>query len=191
MQFSKEHIVGILAGIISAFSVVIAAYIQFIDADRARNMAEIDHYNAMRQKEVVTEFSKKLEALEAKLTDSKDKVEATTVGAKFKEIEQRIEQVSQQTLALRQAINPIKPDEVLTIARLKDEVSALKIDFEQVEKSLVREMEVFQKSVLREAKASNSATNLILVVLIPLVLNFLYTLWKDLKAEKGSTSEAT
>ena len=42
----------------------------------------------------------------------------------------------------------------------------------------------FEDYILREKESSNRATNLILVVIIPLVLNFLYTVWKDFKKGK-------
>lgn len=99
-------------------------------------------------------------------------------------LEGKIEKVSQQTLALRQALNPLKPEEVLTIARLTDEVTKLSKGFDNLSQQLSQNQKEFRESVLRELKSSNDSTNLILVVLIPLVLNFLYTIWKDLRSEK-------
>ncbi|MDI5891806.1 hypothetical protein [Halomonas rhizosphaerae] len=109
---------------------------------------------------------------------------ASVVEVRLKKIDERIEAVSDQTLALRQAINPVKPDDILTIARLTDEVKSLRVDFEQLGTTLSAQQQGFQESILRELKSSNDSTRLVLAVLIPLVLNFLYTLWKDLRSEK-------
>jgi hypothetical protein len=44
---------------------------------------------------------------------------------------------------------------------------------------MAAQQKIFQESILREIKSSNDSTTLILVVLVPLVLNFLYILWID------------
>ncbi|HFG2075559.1 TPA: hypothetical protein ACGF30_001721 [Vibrio cholerae] len=124
----------------------------------------------------------------AKLVDGKiasipptEKSEFVVINQKITNLEAKIENINAQTIGLRQAINPTKPDEILTIARLTDEVKFLKTDLDKIEKNMVAQQKAFQDSILRELKSSNDSTTLILVVLLPLVLNFLYTVWKDFK----------
>jgi len=105
----------------------------------------------------------------------------TALNVRFFNLSEKIIAVENQTIGLRQAINPIKPDEILRIARLKDEVVSLKKNMADLENSITKQQKVFQDSVLREIKSSSDSTTLILVVLLPLVLNFLYTVWKDLR----------
>ena len=117
-------------------------------------------------------------------------VDAASLDARFKDIDKKITSVGEQTLAVRQAINPLKPDEVLTIARLTDEVKALDKDFGDLKQELSAQQKDFQESVVREIKVSSDSTGLILVVLIPLVLNFLYTVWKDFRKGREAGNES-
>jgi len=103
------------------------------------------------------------------------------IEARFTDIEHRIEDINEKNIALRQAINPIKPEEILTIARLTDEVKSLEGDFKELKEILSSQQKNFQSSIIREIDSSSQSTSLILVVLLPLVANFLYTIWKDIK----------
>jgi hypothetical protein len=111
-------------------------------------------------------------------------LESAAVEQKVKDLDQRISTVQDQTLGLRQAINPTKPDEVLTIARLTDETKLIKKDLDTFQNTLIAQQKIFQESVLREIGTADRSTNLILIVLVPLVANFLYTVWKDFRVSK-------
>lgn len=100
---------------------------------------------------------------------------------RISKIENELNQQTEITTSLRQAINPIKPDEILTIARLKDEITELNKNVSTLNDNLKIRQDNFEDSIKREISTSNNSTTLILVVLIPLVLNFLYTVWKDFK----------
>ena len=129
--------------------------------------------------------------IDAKLESmpSSEQKEFIAINTKLGRLETRIEEVSDQTLGLRQAINPTKPDEVLKIARITDEINSLKNKLKSAEKNIVEQQKIFQESILREMKASNDSTTLILMVLFPLVMNFLYTVWKDIKDKKLITNQ--
>ena len=62
-------------------------------------------------------------------------------------------------------------------------------DIEDLDSKLSSQQKSFQDSILRELKSSSNSTTLILVVLVPLVLNFLYSVWKDFRA--GRSEEST
>ena len=109
---------------------------------------------------------------------------------RFVRIEGNIEKQTEIITALRQAINPLKPDEVLTIARLQDGIIDLNKNVTELENNINVRLQYFEDSIKREMTSSNNSTTLILVVLIPLVLNFLYTVWKDFrKPEKNETQQ--
>jgi len=109
---------------------------------------------------------------------------------RFSKIESNIEKHTEITTALRQAINPLNPDEVLTIARLKDGLSDLGKKIAELENNINVRQQYFEDSIKREMASSNNSTTLILVVLIPLVFNFLYTVWKDFrKPAKNETQQ--
>ncbi len=99
----------------------------------------------------------------------------------------RIDKLEISTTALRQSINPINPDEILTIARLKDEILELKNTVLMLDENLLIRQQNFEESIKREISSSNNSTTLILVVLIPLVFNFLYSVWKDFKKDNNNT----
>ncbi len=96
----------------------------------------------------------------------------------------QVDQINEQTIGLRQALNPMKPEEVLTIARLTDIISNLNSRIDQVEKEMDEKHRIFRESVIRELEASNKATTWLFVVIIPLVLNLLYSIWKDRREYK-------
>ncbi|MCI5196711.1 MAG: hypothetical protein D3919_10900 [Candidatus Electrothrix sp. AW5] len=191
--YSSPEIIATIAtlvGMLAAVALIMAIFFQvYITSQQvtSENKMSFVISSPIHETKSAEEISENIKALQEKLAGAEATIEATAYGVKFKKIEERIEEVSQQTLALRQAINPLKPEEILTIARLTDQVSLLKNDFEQIEKSLFREMDAFYKSILRELETRNNSTNLILIVLIPLVINFLYTLWKDIRTKKETS----
>lgn len=125
-------------------------------------------------------------------TDSTQSIDKTQKinELRFIQIESNIERQNEITTALRQAINPLNPDEVLTIARLKDGISDINKRITELENNINVRQQYFEDSIKREMASSNNSTTLIIVVLIPLILNFLYTLWKDFRKpdkEKNKT----
>jgi hypothetical protein len=104
--------------------------------------------------------------------------------SRISSIEGDIRELKTDTIALKQAIDPINPDEILTIARLKDYLKELDKKIETIDERVIKQQKVFQESVLRELKSYNSSIYIILVVLIPIILNFIYTIWKDIKESR-------
>ena len=88
------------------------------------------------------------------------------------------------TEGLRQAFNPTKPEEVLTIVRLKDEVDELKQHNKDLEDKLKEQQAIFEDSIKRELATTSNSNYWIMVILIPLVLQFAYNIWKDSKQAK-------
>lgn len=109
----------------------------------------------------------------------------TGVSQQINKIGKRVNEIDSSIVALRQAINPYRPEEALTIVRVKDEVIMLKNRIDQLYDILKREQDNFRNSVAREMDATSKSVYLILIVLIPLVFNFLYTtVWKDFREGK-------
>ena len=179
----KQHYIAIIAAVITSIVTVIAWYVQISE----KRMIEFAVKNeVVESRYQINELKDELNQLLAKqLAEAPKSIEIAALDERFKNIEDKIENVKQQTTGLRQAINPTKPEEILTIARLADEVKGMKKDLNDLEQKLSSQQETFQGSILREIKSSSDSTTLILVVLVPLVLNFLYTVWKDIKSEKN------
>lgn len=113
--------------------------------------------------------------------------------ARVAALEMEFEHLQEVQQGLRQALNPISPEEVLTIARLNDEVKRLSGSLQRSLDDLAEDQEEFQTAVRREIDASDKTLNLVLVVLVPLVLNLLYSFWQDrrreVRAEKADKPE--
>jgi hypothetical protein len=178
---------------IALFSVIVtlfAAYSQYVSARVGAVRFEEAAYRTTEATQAVVELRERLEKLESLLAQiSAVPTNGALAPKDLQELTSRLDRVEESTIGLRQAINPLKPEEVITIARLTDKVSDLREDFEQLNKSVERDFDSFSGSVQRELQASSSSTNLILVVLIPLVLNFLYTVWKDLRSKDEGKSD--
>ncbi len=100
-------------------------------------------------------------------------------------MDKKIENIDNKVNSLREAINPYRPEEILTVVRVKDEITILKTKIEQINDMVKREQDNFKNAVAREIDATSKSMYLILIVLIPLVFNFLYTtVWKDFRENK-------
>ena len=177
-----------IIGVLTVIITILAWYLQFRERDY-RTLIYTDLTRSRLETEELKEAATKInELLEQKIAEAPQRVESASIEQKFKNLEERISSVQQQTVGLRQAINP-SSQEILTIARLNDETKALRKDLANLESNLSSQQKSFQESILRELKASSESKTLILVVLVPLVLNFLYSVWKDFRSAKGEKSE--
>jgi hypothetical protein len=184
MRTQKTQWIAIIGVLTSLVAGVMAFYIQFVGRQYA---IEAKLHDATRYE--LKDLSDRLKAeiipeIKKEMVSQANNSSSIVAAEKFASIEKRIDEVDSKTLGLRQAINPIKPDEVLTIARLTDEVKSIRKDFKDLQSQIRVQQQSFESSILREFKSSNDSTTLILVVLVPLILNFLYTVWKDIKKGK-------
>jgi uncharacterized membrane protein YdbT with pleckstrin-like domain len=182
----RFQLLGVIGSVIAVVGLVVSLYLQLHQAE-FRQTISAERLAAERTLDAVygtlqaDSLSLRLARIERALSMSSPLLRQSAIFTKIEDVESRIGRVEARTLALRQAINPLKPDEILTIARLTDEIMTLKRDLTQFQETITNRQVSFEASLRNEAKASNQSTNLILVVLVPLVLNFLYTVWKDMK----------
>ncbi|HJP18099.1 MAG: hypothetical protein CMD96_06315 [Gammaproteobacteria bacterium] len=178
----KKHWFQIVLGMVTGFAATLAFYYQVSENRYIQYKLEDKVIeNSYRAEKLQMELEK---FLNKKIAEAPQKLEGASLNEKFSKLESKITAIEQQTIGLRQAINPSKPEEILTIARLTDEVNLIRKDISNLDNKLSNQQKGFQESVLREIKSSSDSTTLILIVIVPLVLNFLYTVWKDIKAEK-------
>ncbi len=98
----------------------------------------------------------------------------------------RISKIEEQTKGLREAINPLNPEEVLTIARLNDGLKNIETKQKSLSIDIEGKFESFKTSVIRELDASSKSINWLFLVLIPLVMNLLYSMWQERKKKNES-----
>jgi hypothetical protein len=162
-------------------------------------LAVLSQLTIPRQAKIATEelvsgvLTRELQAIDERVKDLEAARLASRGGDRptdLRALEHRINEMEETTLGLRQAMNPMAPDELLTIARLGDEVRSLRADYVKLEEALVQDLGSFQQSVQRELQSANSSANLILVVLVPLAFNFLYTIWKDMRSMDGRSGRS-
>lgn len=120
----------------------------------------------------------------SKIYGSIDKIPVTDLqyiklSGEIEGLKTELNKVDEQTLGLRQAINPVDPEDIITIARLRDSVTNLKNELDAFQKSYSEDFQDFKSSIVRELAASKQVTNYLFVVLVPLVLNMVYNFWKD------------
>ncbi len=199
--------IQVFLSLITIIATILFVYYNIFKKERESDLLKKQSYLLDRQ---IIEYTMKLDSLQEynrqlnlRLNSivssaSSDGTPNLRVEEKYLKLEKDIHSITNQiskfenqNLALRQAINPINPEEVLTIARLSDEVKDIRDDFNSLKLNIDTKQNEFRDYILREKETSNKATNLILVVLIPLVLNFLYTVWKDLRKNKESENGST
>lgn len=183
MDREKERYFRLIVASVATLLAFIATTFQIYQT----STREALEFGLLESRDAIQDLQFELDAaIDARLEALSDLPEPSAINQEILSLQNRINQVSDQTLGLRQAINPEDPEEILTIARLTDEFKILKNDIDSIEGALQSQQRVFQESVRREIDASSSSTTLILVVLLPLVLNFLYTVWKDFRKERSS-----
>ena len=181
-----SYIIGILAMVFTA----IAIYNQFADSNKKE-------YYLLRS----SDYQAKIDSLIIKINlrdkfiqDMVKSVSKDTLNNlnnyKLVKLEKSIEEIKETTLGLRQAVNPMKPNEILTIARLSDKLLSVSEEYKLLKETIAKEQENFRISVLRELDASNRSTNMILVIMVPLVGNFVYSIWKDRKSDRSDSKES-
>ena len=139
--------------------------------------------------EIQEQIKKNLELVrEFALTyQSYDSLSASDFKFILIDLDEKIDKLNEQTLSLRQAINPLNPDEVLTIARLKDVINSVDQKQIKLETDLENRFEDFRNSVIRELETLNKVIGWLFIVFIPLIpaiLSFLYIIWRDRKELK-------
>ncbi len=171
-------------------------YKKYILEDRIQDLKDkidtLDKISIESRKNLIVYDSLKY-SYDIKIQDTVNLLMLNQLESKFNfkiaDLSNKINDLNTRYFALQQAINPLKPEEVLTIVRLKDEIIQLNKILISVNEKLEREQAIFEKSIIRELEKSDKSTILILVILIPLVLNFLYTVWKDYRENKTKVVE--
>ncbi|MCG6231758.1 hypothetical protein [Vibrio furnissii] len=180
----KNIYLSVLMLMVTTSATMFVVYEQYQSFSKRSVLNSIEEIKAFENKKVIEQYKTQIQALlENKIAEvpSSDKVDIVVINQRIENLDAKIDRVSEQTLGLRQAINPTKPDEILKIARLTDEVSSLKNELEDLESKLSSQQKAFQESILRELKSSNDSTTFMLVLLLPLIINFMYTVWRDIK----------
>lgn len=179
-MIAVKTILPIYVTIVSLFLAVYAIYYK---QTTTRIKPVIENYQSVeidKMINIIKEYEQMIKAFKI----SKEDTSAIAMENKLIKIEKKINDIDQQTIALRQAINPIKPEEMLTIARLKDEVIILRKRIDEIYDMQKREQDYFRNAIARELDASGRTTYLIVAILVPLALTFSYTIWKDRREEK-------
>lgn len=100
---------------------------------------------------------------------------------RLKLLELRVDSISKKTTVIKNALNPTEADQMLIIPRLNDQVISVKTEFERMEKYIDKEMKLYRDTIIREVDSLSRTTNLIVFAIIPLVVNVLYSMWRDHK----------
>lgn len=99
----------------------------------------------------------------------------------LKRLEDSLSIIATQSEGLRQAINPIHPEEVLTIARLGDRLSQMTSDIKDFEERTQKQQEMFRQSINRDVNRIDNLTILMIVALVPVFFQFISNFWRDTK----------
>lgn len=189
-----------VAVLLAMFATAFAAYQSITGLHQQRIKEELARLQVEKLRMKFTSISETLQPaveddirrfIEEQAHSLKENADLKELRLQIESLQKQTSRTAKQTLGLRQSINPENPEEILTIARLGDQIEALQDDFEEFETRTVTRATEFHQSVVREIEASNSATNLIIVALIPLVLNLVYTIWKDTRRARAVKDETT
>lgn len=128
------------------------------------------------------------EALNDSVKISSESEKYTRLKIELLNLKVEFDLMNANQLALRQAINPKNPEEVLTIARLTDDLAALRKDFTDLKSTLLQDQNQFRDYILREKESNSGLILLILAALLPIILGSIYTVWKDYQTSRSPIS---
>ena len=104
------------------------------------------------------------------------------------DIHQKISILEEKFTAMEHNIDP-KNSEILTIARLKDLVLELQKDQGKFQRQIENDRIRYEQLINDKLSSSRDSVLWLLAIIIPLILNLIYTAWKDLRAmnsDKGN-----
>jgi hypothetical protein len=122
-----------------------------------------------------------------KILQNPKAIEKASIDLKLYQINTTLAQYIQQTNALLEAFNPTKPEQVLTIARLKDAVVQIQNDEKNLEDRLKAQQSNFEDSIKRELATSSNSYYWIMFILLPLIIQFFYNIYKDNRKTETNT----
>ncbi len=174
-----------VTAIIIAFTGLSTYTYELLNQRSEKNQEYISLFDTQITDQVFEDMGNKLSARIAEMEANPKLYDQFAYKSRFEELEKQIKEVDEKTLAVRQAINPLKPDEILTIARLTDTITNLKEDFKDLSTQVKLDQKSFKESMLREMQSSNNIFLAILVVLIPLVGNLIHSGYKNIKSKEN------
>ncbi|GEM_PF-6353981 len=102
----------------------------------------------------------------------------------FSNLKRGVRENANATLALRQYFEPVNPDEVLTIARLKDEVKAIKVDQLNYQKQVDNALLNMNKRIEDRNSFYDLILNAFLIAIGALVVDYVVKRYMSYKAQK-------
>lgn len=117
-----------------------------------------------------------------------DDTTLVSLQQELKNIQQGIALVDERQTAIRQAISPTNPEEILTIARLTDAVNLLAERIDRQDEELERKQIEFRQSIIRELEKDDQISLLLISTIFLFLLNFLFQGWKDRKEKKAAAA---
>lgn len=186
---SFEQFVPIITAIISSMAVVIAVYVQ-IQGARGSSDLKMESLSEAVKLRTLEEQSVALQSQFLELRTALQSLPRSgepAIAAEIGQLEQRIDRLEQSTHALSEALNPLEPERVLTVARLHDAVNGLSDKTTAGLEDVRSDQEEFQAAVIRELDKADKTTSLILFTLIPLTLNIIYSMWKDFRDRRDAS----
>lgn len=124
-----------------------------------------------------------------KKIDSITKTELSNVqiSLEFEKLNNELLNLDDNLNELKRSLNPDKIEDILLISRMQDRLIQVQQNQKLQFESIIARMENFQSSVIAQTESQKTSVNFLLIVLIPLILNASYTIWKDYKKEKEET----
>ncbi len=100
-------------------------------------------------------------------------------------LKHELSDVKDMTVGLRQAINPDKPEEILTLARLSDKITRIAENFENLQKTQTEKYLIFTDGIKREVDSVRNTRTVILVALASIVVGVAYSIFKPRRPREG------
>lgn len=200
-----QYVIAVFGTIVTVVTMIITVWLKLQDSQLAKYEAERDFQITKHQMKMLEDLETQNDSLYAQLIQvqeiyrglnidssnliSDNSIQLLNVSDRIETLENGFLELESSHQRLKRSLKPTEIEDLLTIPRLQDEVKIIKDKLDDLELELSRRQTSFETSIRAEAKSSNQSTNLILVVLIPLIINFLYTVWKDLKENKKPETE--
>ncbi|MEM1202945.1 MAG: hypothetical protein AAGN66_06925 [Acidobacteriota bacterium] len=142
---------------------------------------EISKARSEHDRRVVRALRRQLEEKLVTVSEPGINADASESGT-GSELEARLDRLSSEVETLRGALDPTK-EEVLTVLRLKDRIIELEEEREEFEDQMMDRYKELSASMEARVKVASDSVKWLLLVVIPLVINLVYSIWKDVRGQ--------
>lgn len=179
---STEQAWRVALAAVALIATAMALYVQLFER---RSRQEEERLAAARLEEALAESRVRLRAEILEQLRSEETGEKSTEPPRDQPLPNAVLRRGESGSTLEQFVGPLDAQQAQAIAELRKSLDALSRQLEQSELARRRDLEELRAEVRRELEASGKTVSLLLMALVPLVAQLVFSLWQP-RSRRGT-----